>query len=640
MLVTKDLDIMAALSLLLKPEGIFVKNEIYLEKLKPIFVNTMQLHFYDVPVLCSQALIFGSDRTDFVKANLTDHEIGQNLVIKPLDEVDYRYHEIHDVVKNPFPRKYCQDPTDAADSIDDDEQDRSPGILMILEAEQSDKEIIASASILSSAIKQSLESSGFPAASTIESSDEDGKPVVSIFMRQGYVTVRSWPEDGYCAFDLHLWSMFRNIDKVKEALLAAVKSNTSSVYRIVAGGMFGANGWKVDEKSRGPSFEACKATEESDDVREEKMGDQNIKSIIEESLQLLEEDDAVAAVICDSLESCQNSVDSVTGQEAVKTVLPLHCPSFQGAETVSVESKYECEKHLVSLLATSPKQVGLLILDSNASHGMAQVVHKILSRKKYKKDFFSDELLVLAPMLDSSDVWRRIFVDQMREIYRKDPVFRSEVLFNSTSSSVEMGTFLAGDARFIGHLNEVMESIESKHDLVADLRNIESGVFPRVADPDPSVFALPNDYDQSGPLEQWKSQKPTGYQTVFQLEVKNGKHLSHEEVKSNFEGCLQKLAIRITGGPVEFSDAGEGSSFAAIWKGGSVVVLWDGRSHVDINLFTFNHGKEFANQLLKYFQRGNPSLQVVLRDEQPRGHGRVVNFAKDLTGGDPVWASS
>ena len=37
LLVTGELDIMAALSLLLKPDGIFVKNELYLEQMAEIF---------------------------------------------------------------------------------------------------------------------------------------------------------------------------------------------------------------------------------------------------------------------------------------------------------------------------------------------------------------------------------------------------------------------------------------------------------------------------------------------------------------------------------------------------------------------------------------------------------------------------
>ena len=50
---------MSALSLLLKPEGIFLKNEMYFENLSRVFHHTIQLHYYDVPLVCSQCLVLG-----------------------------------------------------------------------------------------------------------------------------------------------------------------------------------------------------------------------------------------------------------------------------------------------------------------------------------------------------------------------------------------------------------------------------------------------------------------------------------------------------------------------------------------------------------------------------------------------------
>ena len=43
--ITDGLDVIAALGLLLKPEGILVKDEIYLKKLSEVFQHALQLHF-------------------------------------------------------------------------------------------------------------------------------------------------------------------------------------------------------------------------------------------------------------------------------------------------------------------------------------------------------------------------------------------------------------------------------------------------------------------------------------------------------------------------------------------------------------------------------------------------------------------
>ena len=58
---------------------------------------------------------------------------------------------------------------------------------------------------------------------------------------------------------------------------------------------------------------------------------------------------------------------------------------------------------------------------------------------------FSDNLLVLAPIVQPGEIWRRVSLDMFREILRQEPLFRSEVLFNtadsSSISSTEMGSF-------------------------------------------------------------------------------------------------------------------------------------------------------------------------------------------------------
>jgi spermidine synthase len=58
--VTEHLDIFGALALLLTDKGIIVKNELYLEKFSELFDYTMQVHAYDIPVICSQAVVLGS----------------------------------------------------------------------------------------------------------------------------------------------------------------------------------------------------------------------------------------------------------------------------------------------------------------------------------------------------------------------------------------------------------------------------------------------------------------------------------------------------------------------------------------------------------------------------------------------------
>ena len=92
--------------------------------------------------------------------------------------------------------------------------------------------------------------------------------------------------------------------------------------------------------------------------------------------------------------------------------------------------------------------------------------------------------------------------------------------------------------------------------------------------------------------------------------------------------------------PLEFSDFGDGSLHSFHWNGGSLLVLWDGKNHVDINLFTYDETKDFHDTFVHKFTKEIPCLSVALHDTQPRGVGRVVNFKNDVESRpEPIWVA-
>mmetsp|Transcript_44796 Transcript_44796/g.66463 ORF Transcript_44796/g.66463 Transcript_44796/m.66463 type:complete len:90 (+) Transcript_44796:158-427(+) len=69
----------------------------------------------------------------------------------------------------------------------------------------------------------------------------------------------------------------------------------------------------------------------------------------------------------------------------------------------------------------------------------------------------------------------------------------------------------------------------------------------------------------------------------------------------------------------------------------------DSRDHIDLNLCTYEEDENFASQVesnfITYFSTWK--LEKALKDVQPRGYGRVVNFKSDFEPGDrlsPPWA--
>ena len=76
---------------------------------------------------------------------------------------------------------------------------------------------------------------------------------------------------------------------------------------------------------------------------------------------------------------------------------------------------------------------------------------------------------------------------------------------------------------------------------------------------------------------------------------------------------------------------GDGGVVVSVSPKGSAVLSWDGRNHVGINLFSYNDRLELADSFVSSFVSfTGKKLKVVLRDDFPRGTGRVINFQEDL----------
>jgi len=621
--VTEELDIFDALALLLKPDGILVKNELYLNQMSKIFKYAIQVHYYDVPIICSQALALGSNKIDFLYNDLFDHKIN-NLFIKPLDKIEHRYEDFHDYRRNKFGgQRHCKD----ANAIEEEpvKQLNSPGIIMILEAEDVTVDINSSLQV-KNIVMNALEKESFSMISTVLPEDNDDENIsVVVILLEGYIVVRAWPDNKYCALDIHLWSNFENLEGIEKSLLAAFGSESSSSYRIVAGGMFGVSTWKEDEKNRGPrKTQICDESTQSI-AQDSALENNSVDIILMESMSLLRDNNAFAVVLCDEHKPC-NSLEILKKNDKISEVIPLTvCPNLKNINEhtdSSLNSMLSCHNNMLKnfLSLTIEKKIRVIVLDSNAPIELAQIVLKIFRR--YKRKLLSSDILVTATMLDETETWKRNWLERFRhDIVIREPLYRAEVLFNASDARMEMGVTSSGDEVFTKHLVDVISNIEEKTSLVSDVRNIKGGLWKFQQDFDPPFF-LPDDYDQSEPLKQWNSQQPVGLQNVFQLENTNAyRKINLDQVKNAVEKAV------ITSSKIhEFSSVGDGFLFVSLISGGTVVVTWDGHKHIDINLFIFSHNKKIAKKFLKDFQSNFPHLKLVLHDEQPRGLGRVVSF--------------
>ncbi|GAX21114.1 hypothetical protein FisN_1Lh211 [Fistulifera solaris] len=666
MTVTDGLDIFGALALLLKPDGIIVKNELYLEKFSEIFDYTVQVHFRDVPVICTQALVFGSYANDMLYKHPINHDTGPNLFVTPYDDNQLQFESWHDYRrrKRASQQKTCKNPDDVEEVIT--EQKRSPGILMVLETENA-ATLFESAETFQSALLSSLQAVGVKVVDAFSQSTESAGGAVVVLLEEGYVVARRWPHHSYCAFDIHMWANFDAHESIKKAaiqLTGSTGEHSSSSYRIVAGGIFGVQSWKQDEKSRGPRL-TRDCYSKTDVARKTPEDSQVSKIVLKRALELIKDADYSALVFCGDKSSVCNSLE-VFKEAAKGTVVPVWtCQGIDLKNEYALSAKLACEKQVLSTIteAAKAKVFRVVVLDDTVSYEFGQIIHRVFKSRFTRKEILANDVLVVANSLDVTEEWRRAFLDRFRrDFIVLEPVFRAEVLFNNSDSSMEMGVLSSGDDRFFENLLAVCQSIEKETNLEADVRNVQGGLFKYMPKFKPSQFFLPKDYDQSAPLKQWNSQQPVGRQTVIQLEVEpiidkvitektvivNGK----EEVKKIVEKVprtddpfvvtrtLVKEAVRnvvrsmddkaVAQAEVYEINIGEGSINVLLWYGGNAIVLWDGRSHVDINIFTQGEDMDVTEQFSTLFIEAIPRLATRLRDEQPRGFGRVVNFLKDV----------
>jgi hypothetical protein len=633
-----------------------------------------------------------------------------------------RYHDWHDYRRSDnITDAHCKKEEPETKLVN---QERSPGILMIIEAEEVSIDLTSLDSVKDILVK-ALEGQGLTVQSSVSSSPDDvviaavmdskkngNAGQVVIVLQEGYVVARVWPEQKYVALDLHLWSDFDHQENIQKALLSAVGNSggkTSSSYRIVAGGMFGMSDWKKDETNRGPRRTNECDNKEKESSRVMAVETSTVATILTESINLIPDKDIVVAVFCGQESKPCVSVDMVKGHEKVATVVPIYeCVGIQGINEYMEDAQERmgvCQKEMVTKLRSLPadEKYRAIVVDGSVSFSQGQLIHKIFSSKAIKMALLNTEqCMVLANIETNGESWRRHFLDRFRrDILTLDPIFLAEILWNSTDTTMEMGIVNTGDWDFVDHLMEAVAKIGTATGLVSDVRNIQGGMFIFMPEFVPTLFALPSEYDQTSPLEQWNAQQPLGHQTVLQMELSadtesalgvgtrvevtyqdgpesgetflgkitkvvsgtafgvefdDGDHDSDVDIEDilSLGGALKKLEPLSTdvvkgllkqtilamkmGSDIadddlkvlDFKSVGEGCVVISFWSGGSVVLLWDGRNHVDLNLFTYLESNAFSKGFKTEFEKAYPLLNTVLVDEQPRGFGRVVNFIRDL----------
>lgn len=654
--VTDGLDVFDALALLLKPEGIMVKNELYIEEMSDVFDYTIQIK-YDSPKICSQIMAMGSNRVDFFHERPKDHNI-HNFLIQRVEEMDDLFEYMHDYRKNDARAQGRCDSLPIT-TPNTDVQGKSAGILHVLDIENS------KGVKLEDALATAIQETGLTsiASPTAESKDD---ALAVVVLNEGYVVARSWPDQGYVAVGVNLWGSFHKYDSIRESLLKAFKTTSLSEFRVVVGGMYGSTTWKEDQPRIGPQIVQNRNCDQDatlevtdDSLTGELVSEVAIEEVLRNLLPNDHDDKLVVGVVCgfkgeddciikDVLEKISR-VDKVLTFWACPEVKELQDENDEenenGEDVMSqaeLAKMFACEKAMITQLHEEMEADDLYLdvfaVDSSSPYEMAQIFNSIWNIPKYQRWYIEQQRNLFMGVSFNPEIgFQRNFLDRYRTDVRFDPAARVELILNFGESSMELGVVSVGDESVFQSLSEterkIKERLEGHKDVEVVLRKIHGAQWNFREHLEPREFSQ-DDYDAEPGKIQFSQQKPLGRETIYQLIRNPGKEGSTvptlKELGSNLEKCLSKHGFTNTKAAT-FDSVGDGGVLVAISKEGNALVTWDGRDHVDINLFSFNDTEEIADSFINSFTESmDENLVVALRDDYPRGTGRVVNFQSDL----------
>jgi hypothetical protein len=285
-------------------------------------------------------------------------------------------------------------------------------------------------------------------------------------------------------------------------------------------------------------------------------------------------------------------------------------------------------------------------VDSSSPYEMSQIFNSIWNIPKYRRWYIAQESHLFIGISFNPDIgFRRNFLDRYRQDVRHDPAARAEFIahFDDSRSSIEIGVVSVGDDLIFQSLADTERKIKTRlvgrhGEIDFELGRIHGAQWNFRENLEPREFSH-DDYDGQPGKVQFSQQKPLGRETIFQL-IRNpiineglvATMPSLETLDLKLGACLSKLGFTNTKSTT-FDSVGDGGLIVSVSNEGSALLTWDGRDHVDINLFGgFRDGEEQADSFISSFVDSvEEHLVVALRDDYPRGTGRVVNFPSDLS---------
>lgn len=616
-----------------------MKNEIYFEKFSKVFDYTMEL-YYESPVICSQVAVLGSNTVDFFHSPVYDHGL-ENFLYQNLHQDNTRHQLMHDYRRNFAPEEACNI---ASPEVPTD-QTTAAGVVAIVNAEK------VSAIKFDAAVIDLIEQVVKDHGLSVLSSHFLFQTGV-VVCEEGYIAARMWEEYNYIGLDINLWSKSHTISIIRQALTDALGNTSEDVsdYFVVVGGIFGLDSWKEDAKLLGPKMKQLRNCEDDVVMEGDVSSSVALEVAVEEIVPLALINETVAIVVCgggDASSSCISRETLSKHSHVTKLVVIEECASLSANASTTLEDFLSCEVEMLDQLEASldGTTADLVVVDETASFSMHQIVHSILEDDILRTAFLDVHSIIVTWAAEPSQVlWKREFLDRIRKAVEEDPASRSEIVVQAGGKTYELGIVSTDNDRANFEYDRLEQRMKSRLSISpyhanVELRLIHGSMFNYEEELTTHFFKL-EDYDLSAARQQYHDQVPLGRQSIFQFGRKD--RVSSKTSESVLSLSLSEVSTFLTSGLADIDmglstnnkqfAVGDGGVVLSIGSFGNVIAVWDGRSQVVVNFFTLDQSEEIAKRFVKNFHEASRSklLQLQLRDDQPRGFHRVINFAQDL----------
>ncbi len=670
--VTDDLDIFGALSLLMKPEGVFVKNELYYGQMSKLFDHSVFVYMTDYPILCDQDWAMGSNKVDFLHPQIEGGLVEQNKIrtfeYNPLEDEEEHYKLIKDYSRNDARKQgKCGDydaEVEAAKKGGGEEKKEvvkpksSAGVLMVVEVESVAEGVAAE---LEASLNTILEKEGMhplaPAMSH-DASEGDASSALFIGMEEGYVDAHFYPSKSHVGLEIVLWSKIAKQDDLRTAILGAMGvDKTFSQYRVIHGGMLGAKNWKEDVEAVGPVKKNLRNCDPAAKAAEPQIGKGPIPSAtfsaaVSAALSLLPKKmDKVVAVVCGSKDKPCETLNALEKNSKVDKIVAIYSCPEGGAEGEKsgkddlVSNVYHCSAKDLKRAAKAEEGFSAVIMDPAAE---ADFVGNMQDEFCKKKDAGQHVLLrdQVTFMTQLSNDDEEIFFKGCTRQLMKKMVRTSRIIIDGSS---ELGVISSGNPGFVKRIVNLAEAVEKKTGIRTVIDKMVGGPVQQQKNYDPEHYPA-NAYDERDALKQYTYQVPLASQSLYQIQVGD-----ENEIKSVSASMIKDALDAVVAGSPKFAGAkridfsgeiGDGAVSAAILAAGHIIVTWDGAGRVTINTMTLGETyepipptsdvpdmvlSEHKDNIVDVFMRKLPSsTSVSVREQMPRGSNRVVNFKKDI----------